>query len=71
MENIRKDDIIIRMIGMEPKVHGFVHEDESNNYNVYINDKLAPDKVKETLKHELNHIYNGDLTSDEDITGLE
>lgn len=66
------NDIIFRLAdGLDPRVKGFVKEDNNGDYNVYINSCLCVEAQIETCEHELRHIYMKHLRSDRPVRELE
>lgn len=65
------NDIFVRMINLPSTVKGITVIDRNDDYNIYINAKLAPDQQKKVLEHEKRHIENGDFSSFEDIDTIE
>lgn len=55
--------IIVRYINMGYAVRGFTKVDGEGNYNVYLNARYCYSQLRKTLKHELDHILNGDFDS--------
>ena len=57
-------DYIIRSAdGLTAKVKGFVCEDADGVYNIYVNKNCSHEQQQETIRHELDHIENGDIDS--------
>jgi len=57
------DDIFLRYIPLPTNIKGVTIEDESGNYNVYLNTQLTYEASVETLQHEIKHITNNDFHS--------
>ena len=45
--------------------------DDEGDFNIYINNKLAPSQQREVLEHEKRHIHYDDFASFEDIRKIE
>ena len=64
-------DYFVRFIPLPWHVKGFVTPNDDDTYSIYIN-SLLPDAVQRAaLEHELRHIRNGDLYSDEPVVEIE
>lgn len=63
--------IIFRYVDLPCETHGFVKEDADGNYNIYINARMSLDMQRKTIRHELNHVRNGDIDSIYDIKCVE
>lgn len=58
------NDVFIRgLINLPTTVRGVTVKDENDDYNVYINKNLCPEKQKAAIQHELNHIKKDHLFS--------
>lgn len=64
-------DYFIRFIPLPWHVKGFVTPNDDDTYSVYINSLLPEPVQRITLEHELYHIRNGDLYSDEPVSIIE
>lgn len=51
-------------------VHGFVCRKNGQTY-MFINADLSEETKRETVRHEMDHIENGDLYRDEPATEIE
>lgn len=69
-ENLTANDIMIRIVSLPLGVKGFCTHKKSG-YIVCINQKTTADICQETLAHELKHILNHDLHSEEPVSRLE
>lgn len=56
--------VFIRQIPMHQHNSAFILEDENGDYNIYVNEKIAANKLIPTLRHELLHAVNGHLQDD-------
>lgn len=65
------NDIIIRLVDLDPEVRGFVRPDCNGDYNIYINSSLCLEAQQATLKHELEHIRRRHLYSERLVKELE
>lgn len=65
------NDIIIRLVDLDPEVRGFVRPDCNGDYNIYINSSLCLEAQRATLEHELEHIQKGHVYSDRLVKLLE
>jgi len=52
---------IIRLVKLPPSVRGFTLLDGDGNYNIYLNKNQATERLRNALKHEVEHIVAGDL----------
>ena len=52
---------LIRKLKLPHTVNGFVIEDANGDYNIYINDAIANNRITPTLIHELKHAAYGHL----------
>lgn len=55
------NDYCIRYIPLPYTVKGITVKDEEDFYNIYINSNLSITEQRETIKHELTHIYRYDF----------
>lgn len=53
--------IILRYIDMVYSVKAFTVLDDDDNYNIYINSRYAEGIREDSLRHEMQHIKNGDF----------
>lgn len=59
--------VFIRRILLPGKVEGIILEDNNGDYNIYLNERLASNKVLPVLMHELrhgaeNHLHDDSMT---------
>lgn len=57
---------LIRKLKLPHTVNGFVIEDANGDYNIYINDAIADNRITPTLIHELKHAAYGHLQAIDD-----
>ena len=50
---------------------GMVMPNDDGTYSVYINALLSEDRQRKALKHELDHIINGDFYNEKPIEEIE
>jgi len=55
------DNVYLRYISLPPTIKGLTVQDESGNYNIYVNSRLSHEANQQTLQHELKHIKNNDF----------
>ena len=65
------DNIIVRLVDLDPRVKGFVRSDCNGDYNIYINSLLCVEAQRETLEHELEHIRRRHVYSEELVRVME
>ena len=65
------DDIITRHVDMPTAIKGYTCLDENRDYNIYINDRLAPNIRKQVYEHEIAHINNNDFYNPVDVREIE
>lgn len=65
------NEIIIRLVDLDPSVKGFVKADHNGDYNIYINSRLCPEAQRRVYRHELEHIRLNHLFSDSKVAELE
>lgn len=65
------NDIIARLIGLPTAIKAVTVPDENGDYNIYINQDLCYCQQQLAIKHELEHINNGDFDSFLDVSVLE
>lgn len=56
---------------MLPCIKGYVSEDASGDYNVYINPILSFEAQRIAFAHELNHLHNCDFSNELSIGEVE
>lgn len=64
-------DYFVRLIPLPWGVHGFVTPNDDDTYSIYINSLLPEALQRAALEHELRHILNGDLYSEEPAAVIE
>lgn len=64
-------DYIIRYIWFPSRVKALTTIDEDGRYNIYVNESLCFNQQQITIRHELEHIKNGDFDSYCDVAELE
>jgi hypothetical protein len=64
-------DVIIREIEMPMALHGFVKVDDEGLGNIYINQNLSDYLKQKTIKHEIEHLKNGDFEKDLSVEAVE
>ncbi len=55
------DNVFLRYVSLPPTVKGLTVQDETGNYNIYVNTRLTYETNQQTLQHELQHIKNNDF----------
>ncbi len=65
------DDLIVRYVNLPCAVRGLTVMDSDENYNVYINAKMAHNIQHRALKHELEHIKRKHFGSLKPVRELE
>jgi len=65
------EDIIVRLVELDPRIKGFIRPDSNGDYNIYINACLCLEAQQATLKHELEHIRRRHLYSERLVKELE
>jgi hypothetical protein len=65
------NDIFFRMARLPYHIRAFVLEDTEGDYTVTLNDHLSDEALHRAVKHELAHIHNGDVESEEHFSALE
>lgn len=65
------NDVIVRVVEMDPRVKGFLKESSDGVYNIYINSCLCPEAQRDTYRHELEHIKKNHLSSSRWVMDLE
>ena len=58
------DAVIIRVVDLPWKVNGVTVKDAEGDYNIYLNEKLSPERRAKALRHEYEHIRRGHFYSD-------
>lgn len=54
-------DIHIRYIKLPIRIYAVTVPDEYGDYNIYVNDSLCFNQQEKAIKHEIEHIENGDF----------
>jgi hypothetical protein len=65
------DDYRVVMVDFPGDVLAAVRVDPNGYYTIYINEKLSLQAKREALKHELNHIMQGDFDNHYTIYDIE
>lgn len=65
------NDIIVRLVELDPRVRGFVRPDCNGDYNIYINSCLCLEVQQKTLRHEMEHIRRRHIYSNRLVKELE
>lgn len=65
------NDIMIRLVALDPRVRGFIRPDCNGDYNIYINSCLCLEAQRDTLQHELEHIRRRHVYSERPVEELE
>lgn len=65
------DNIYLRYIALPPTVKGLTVQDESGDYNVYVNARLTYEANRQTLQHEIKHIAGNDFSNFLHIKDIE
>lgn len=60
-EFIRKEGIRVILKDFPTAVKGFCYHDHDGRCYIAINSRLSKEQQKKTIKHELDHIRNGEL----------
>lgn len=66
-----KYNLNTQMIAMPMKVRGAVTINEDDSYTIFINKNISAEMQRQTFLHELRHIRNGDLFSEESADEIE
>ena len=64
-------DYTVRFAPFPLSVPALTAKDEDGHYNIYINCNLSDGMQKQALKHELEHIKQGDFESQEPLEIIE
>lgn len=54
-------DYTVKLVSLSGRVKGFSTRGIDDDYVIFINQNLSYEQQKNALKHELEHIMNGDL----------
>ena len=54
-------DYTVKMVSLSGRVKGFSTRGIDGDYVIFINQNLSYEQQRNALKHELEHIKNGDL----------
>ncbi len=65
------DDVILRYVSLPAAVKGLTVQDESGDYNIYINTRLTHEANQQTLQHEIKHIASNDFQKFAHIKSIE
>jgi hypothetical protein len=65
------NDIYYREEHMPCRIRAYVAEDVEGDYTVVVNDYLSDEALQRAVRHELAHIGNSDLHSEEYFSVLE
>ncbi|HBQ87199.1 MAG TPA: hypothetical protein DD811_12095 [Syntrophomonas sp.] len=65
------DNIFLRYISLPSTVKGLTVQDESGDYNIYVNARLTHEANQQTLQHEIQHIANNDFSRDLHVKDIE
>lgn len=55
------DDVFLRYVSLPTTVKGLTVQDETGNYNIYVNTRLTYEANQQILQHEIKHIENNDF----------
>lgn len=64
-------EIIIRYIPLPCTIQGYTATDANNDYNIYINSNIGYAAQEKAKAHELAHIKNGHLFSEQSAAVCE
>ena len=66
-------DYFVRMVDFPVGAgcNGMVILNDDDTYSVYINARTSADEQKKAMRHEYNHMINGDLYGDKNICDCE
>lgn len=65
-------DYTVKMVSLSGRVKGFSTKGVDDDYIIFINKNLNYEQQRNALKHELEHIMNGDLDgSDRSVAIIE
>ena len=65
-------DYYIRVVPFPSwSVGGMVMPNDDGTFSVYLNARLSLERQRQALKHELEHISNGDFYNDRPIESIE
>lgn len=65
------EDVIVRLVELDPRIKGFIRPDSNGDYNIYINACLCPEARQTALEHELEHIQLRHVYSERPVKELE
>ena len=65
------NDTYISFIWLPSRVHAITVPDADGNYIVFVNQNLCFNQQEKAIKHELEHIKNGDFENFADVEYLE
>lgn len=71
MENLYLGvDVHFVCYSLPRNVKGLLIKDQGQ-YTIYINNEISIEEQKKAIKHELGHLVQDDMSSDEDAGGIE
>lgn len=56
------DTIITELVDLPPRVKGLTHPNPDGTYTVFLNARLSIETQRQTYRHELRHIRQGDFS---------
>lgn len=65
------DEIITRLADLPTTIAGYTVRDAVGDFTIILNSRLTEERQKETLEHELEHIQNGDFSSNRPVGLIE
>jgi len=65
------DNIILRYVPLPTTTKGLTVRDETGDYNIYLNARLAYEANAETLQHEIKHIIKNDFARASHVREIE
>lgn len=70
---IEGSDYFVRLVAFPIGVgtNGLVLLNDDGTYSIYLNARASRDAQRQAMKHEINHIINGDLHGSTDICDIE
>lgn len=65
------NEFIYRLVPLPGSCRGFILEDPDGDFNIYINQDLSEEQMRDTILHEEMHALRGDTRSDLPVRDLE
>lgn len=67
----RMNEITCRVIDLPSRINAVTVVDENDDFNVYVNAKLSPDKQRRAYQHECRHIRKNHFYRDKAVWRCE